>query len=329
MSTRGWGGTDLSTALLQPLPDAVPGPQGLAMGTHDFWLATQLAKDGVLSTRDATAGGLSSHGLSRLCRAGLITPLTRGFYAVAEVPDAVARHRLTTLALLRRFGPATVASHHSALLLEGLPVCKKALHTVHLTRRAGRSTRVLEGARIHASLDIDCGPRTVPLAVACAQAGLVAPPVWSAVAADAALHAGRVELAELEDAVSLLRAHTNISAVRAVMADLDGRHESAGETLSAHIMRRLEYRFTPQVSIGPWTCDFALDDEPVMIEFDGLLKYRGLAGAALAAEKSREDDIRARGRVVVRLIWDDLTLRTVDRKIQAGIHTARRGGLRL
>lgn len=45
----------------------------------------------------------------------------------------------------------------------------------------------------------------------------------------------------------------------------------------------------------------------VVVEFDGLVKYEGAEGRrALAAEKRREDRLRARGFAVVRLTWADL-----------------------
>jgi very-short-patch-repair endonuclease len=50
-----------------------------------------------------------------------------------------------------------------------------------------------------------------------------------------------------------------------------------------------------------------LVDERVVIEFDGLVKYDGHEGqAALAAEKRREDRLRAAGYEVIRLTWADL-----------------------
>jgi very-short-patch-repair endonuclease len=47
--------------------------------------------------------------------------------------------------------------------------------------------------------------------------------------------------------------------------------------------------------------------EKVVVEFDGLVKYEGAQGReALAAEKRREDRLRAAGYEVVRLTWADL-----------------------
>ena len=56
------------------------------------------------------------------------------------------------------------------------------------------------------------------------------------------------------------------------------------------------------------TKTFYLPDLGVVIEFDGRVKYEGRDGAqALAAEKRREDRIRALGYGIVRLTWRDLS----------------------
>ncbi len=52
--------------------------------------------------------------------------------------------------------------------------------------------------------------------------------------------------------------------------------------------------------------DFLVGDR-VVVEFDGMVKYDGADGRdALAAEKQREDRLRAAGYEVVRLTWADL-----------------------
>ena len=52
--------------------------------------------------------------------------------------------------------------------------------------------------------------------------------------------------------------------------------------------------------------DFLVGDR-VVVEFDGMVKYEGLDGRrALAAEKEREDLLRALGFVVIRVVWADL-----------------------
>ena len=94
------------------------------------------------------------------------------------------------------------------------------------------------------------------------------------------------------------------AAVRRALADVDGRHESPGETLTARVMRDLGYSLEPQVWIGPYRVDFLVTGPRVIVEFDGAVKYDDRQ--AIVAEKRREDDLRRRGYVVVRLMWSDL-----------------------
>ena len=65
----------------------------------------------------------------------------------------------------------------------------------------------------------------------------------------------------------------------------------------------------------------------VVVEFDGMVKYEGADGrAALAAEKHREDRLRALGFEVVRLTWADLDRpEVVDRLIRSALGRAARG----
>jgi very-short-patch-repair endonuclease len=52
--------------------------------------------------------------------------------------------------------------------------------------------------------------------------------------------------------------------------------------------------------------DLAVRGTRVLIEFDGLVKYREGGSEALIAEKRREDELRRLGYVVVRFTWADL-----------------------
>ncbi|GAB3077434.1 hypothetical protein GCM10027080_24140 [Pedococcus soli] len=110
-----------------------------------------------------------------------------------------------------------------------------------------------------------------------------------------------------------------------------------GETRLAHTLRVLGYRFTPQVWVQAegrrWRADFELDDEPVVIEFDGMAKYSGdlvnptadQLRAALATEKWREDRLRDAGREVTRFVWAEADdLRLVRSRVDAAILRARR-----
>ena len=91
----------------------------------------------------------------------------------------------------------------------------------------------------------------------------------------------------------------------------DGASESAGESRTRLLLTDLGWTVRSQVRVLDGEEVVARVDllvgERVVVEFDGLVKYEGADGrAALAAEKRREDRLRALGYEVVRLTWADL-----------------------
>ncbi len=166
--------------------------------------------------------------------------------------------------------------------------------------------------------------------------GRAALPLESLIAADGALHAELITEEQLQFALEAHVGHPGISGVRRLLAHADGRHESVGETRLAHALRILGYRFTPQFPVKAagrnWRVDFLLDDEPVVVEFDGMQKYGGglvnpsseELRRALAAEKWREDRVRETGREVTRFVWSELdNLRLIENRVDGAIARAR------
>lgn len=292
-----------------------------------------LADHDLVSTAAAASIGVDPTGLHRLVKAGAIRRVIRGWYAVRapgrerapwEGADAFEttrlQHRLLTIALLKSFEGRVVASHQSALVLHGLPLWRADLDTAHLCRTNTKHTRHRPSAVIHPPVSdppvvTTEGFRTVPVAQAVIQVGLYpaddAPrraPMDSLIAADHALHRGLITADALNAAVRHHAHHPGIPAVRALLEHADGRHESPGESRLAHAMRMAGYRFTPQAPLPGgrgYRGDFLLDDDPVVVEFDGLGKYSlatttAAAGSAdaqrqnLAAEKRREEDVLRR-----------------------------------
>ena len=86
-----------------------------------------------------------------------------------------------------------------------------------------------------------------------------------------------------------------------------------------------------QVPFGPGAenvvarVDFFFPQYRVVVEFDGLVKYRADAVEAVVREKRREDRLRSTGVLVVRVSWDDLAHpeRVVHRIRQAFAHAER------
>ena len=211
-----------------------------------------------------------------------------------------------------RAGATFALSHHS-----GLAVMRLSIHgtddLAHVVG-AGKSRRRGDLVR-HAPVEEEhltdaFGLPTVTPAVACVQVAGAFGIEAGLVAADSAL---RLKLCTRED-LEALRGWRWLGrgrpAASVVIDRADRRHESAGESRSAWLLHRLGYAVRPQVVItdvdGTFIgrVDFQLEGEAVIIEFDGLLKYE--TQADLAAEKLREDRLRAMGYEVVRLVWADL-----------------------
>lgn len=300
-----------------------------------------LGAHGVFSAADAAAHGLDSHALRGLLRSGDCIRLTRGWYAVspAEPLTARARHALTATALGRAHACRAVVSHHAALVLHELPTYAVDLDTVHLTalprpdgvrvpnvsaRRPGlvvhRPIPAL-GTQSAPVLTDDSVTATVPIAWAVVQTGLVHGPESALVPADAALARGLVGPDGLTRALAGLAGHPGVAPVRAALRHADGRHESPGETRTAHVLRSLGFDVEPQVELRAegrrYRADFRVRGTRVLVEFDGAVKYAD--GRALFEEKQREDALRRAGWVVVRVVWTDLA---DPERLRARLHRA-------
>ncbi len=268
----------------------------------------EVCRGGVFSSADALVVGASTARLGVWAKAGLCASLTRGWWALGVPADAESRHRLTTTALLRHFGGKAFASHQSALVMARLPLVDVDLTRAHLTRVDDRQSRHQPAFTLHPTLGVALSEKQ-RLAVAIVQAGAANRPISALVAADAALSRKLLTPADLAHARSLMTRHPRTATTRAALAHADARHESPGETRLAQVLRHLGVAATPQVVLERdgtrYRVDFLLDDAPVVIEFDGKVKYENRDD--LFAEKRREDTLRSWGYEVVRITWADLS----------------------
>jgi hypothetical protein len=303
--------------------------------------------DDVVDAATLHARGLTSHDIERLCRSGRLHRLVRAWFATREPNDAVDRHLLSLRALLRHFDGRVASSHHSRLLTVGIPVWRAELSAVHLTRVADRGCRSRGGYRLHPAIG-GLPVRETPLglgvsiAAAIVQTGILNGPMDALIAADAALYGDLVTRDGIERALQLFAGRTGVAPVRAALAHADGRHESPGETRLGAVLRDLGVAATPQVWIqtrqGRKRVDALLDDHPVVLEFDGAIKYRSprdrpaadrqaeaRGGNPLFVEKMREDAIRDEEFEVVRVVWAQLgDPRGIRRRIDAAVVRAAR-----
>ena len=280
----------------------------------------------LLLRRDAVASGWSDDELGRLVRAGELNRLRRGAYVDSVLPaDAAARHRLlirATVAGLRR--PAVV-SHQSAAVLHELPLWDVALDRVHVTRRPrawNDTSRVLccHVARLRDDevTEVDGIAVTDPVRTALDLARSL-PHESAVVTLDAGLHARALSHDVLRGRLlDIVGAPGSRSAARAIAA-ADGRSESVGESRSRVVLHRwklppstLQYEVRSAGGVLVGRSDFAWEEERLVGEFDGRIKYGRLlrpgqdVGEVVFAEKRREDAIRDEDWDVVRWVWAEL-----------------------
>lgn len=289
---------------------------------------SDIARRDIFSSASARRHGLDSDAIARAVAAGRAHPLIRGWYSVRRPTDRTDWHRLSARAAYLRFEGRAMVSHHSALAWAGLPVHRADLGTVHLTRTVPGSSRSRPRLMIHRALPGLPAADRVPLAVAIVQSGLSGQPLTALIAADAALHANRIDRDDLDEALDLLARSRGIGAVRAILDHADARVESPGESIIGHRLRQLGWAVVPQhpvdTDLGRKHADFRIEGTPVLVEFDGEVKYRGAEGGKVVfAEKRREDAMRRKGWFFARYVWsevDDLDL--IERRVQDALVSA-------
>lgn len=273
-------------------------------------------RGGVLTRRAAYAAGCSAREIDALIDRGELRALWRGILTAAPASTtAEGRHRELAHAIAVIYGGRLTVSHHSALVLAGLPVYGVDLSLVRFTRaNKGDSllsppvhisrtsvplgTRVVDGVRV-----VD---EATAIAQVAAESGIEA----AVVAGDAALHRGSVTTPELFTAAGLLPRGAHLGRARKAAELTDARSESPGESLLRLIAVRariaLESQYVVTDGRGGFVarCDFRIPGTKVLVEFDGKVKYDG--PEALYAEKRREDALRALGWRMIRVVWPDL-----------------------
>ena len=282
----------------------------------------------ILRTADLLAQGYDKAELQRMVRQGVLAHVRRGAYVRTEAGEEPSstedRHRLLVRAVAAQVLPGAVVSHGSAAVLHGLPVWNDAISHVHLTR--SRST----GAKRRADVDLHSaalppahavlldGVPVTSLARTVADLGRTRSFAQAVAAGDRAVRLG-LDFGDLEDVLRTMEQWPGVRQSRRVNNFLDGRSESAGESVSR--VRLWEQGLPipiPQREIYDASgtmiarVDFAWEDYRTVGEFDGKLKYGALVKPdqrvedVLFAEKLREDALRDAGWQVVRWVWADL-----------------------
>jgi hypothetical protein len=234
------------------------------------------------------------------------------------------QHRRLIFGTAPQIRDGAIISHGSAAVLYGLPVWPAAVERVHVTRsRSGngmrRSLVHVHGAplRAHEIVLIDNMPVT-SLGRTVLDLGRTLPMTQAVAAGDRALALGLTR-AELEAGLLTMQRWPGVRAARRVVAFLDVRSESAGESMSRvrlveeglprpDLQREI---FAPDGRLIA-RVDFYWEEHKTVGEFDGKIKYGRLLEPGqriedvIFDEKIREDAVRDLGLQVVRWITRDL-----------------------
>ncbi|MEE2031338.1 hypothetical protein [Rhodococcus chondri] len=206
-------------------------------------------------------------------------------------------------------------SHISAATLHGLDVWSTPLQRIHVSRprdRAGRVTSELHTHTTDLDDDVVRHQRVAVTSIARTVVDLARtlPRPQAVVVGDSALRLAPGTQARIPQVLAASRSKHGILSAKTVLAFLDGRSESVGESLSR--VRMSEYGLPlPDLQHEVVTLDgrryrvdFFWEEYGVVGEFDGALKYT--ERHHLVAEKDREDAIRDLGLEVIRWNWTEL-----------------------
>lgn len=301
-----------STAQHLPVPRRWPASHDSAMDQLFDWARHQ---GGVFTTRQAARHGLDADALTMAVDRALVRRLAQGVYAVGEAPKrAEERHLELCRGLLARH-PDAVLAGRSAVVALGLPVWDVPLATALMQRPVQRQVR-RTGAEIR-PLDPDAVTlytetgRVQQTVRAVAQLAIDHGAARGVVAADAALRRGLMTVADVAEELVRRAGHPRVQQLAALHRMCDATAESPGESRLRVLLTGWGFVLEPQFVIRDGDrvvarVDFRVAGTRVLIEFDGLVKYRDGGADALAREKRREDRLRALGWVVIRVTWRDL-----------------------
>ncbi len=258
-------------------------------------------------------------------RDGRWISLRRGFYA--ESADrtgsppwerGAADHRLAVHAAARALaGSPVVISHQSAVVLHGLPTWGLDLGRVHVTRTDRGHGRIIAGTNHHVgalpdpAVTTTDGLPTTTIARSVIETSCSTQYEAAVALCDAALQRGLVTKAELSEVLDQMVSWPGTGTALAAVAFADGRSESVGESrlrvlMDTHGLPEPELQVQFSADDFAARVDFYFRQYGVIVEFDGLIKYRDDAVDAVVREKHREDRLRSAGVLVVRVTWDDL-----------------------
>jgi len=280
--------------------------------------------------RDLVALGWSDAALARACRSGMFVRARRGAYVEGSVWAGMTdtqRFAVRSRAALLQAKTGVVLSHASALPFLDAPTWGVDLSEVHLTRQDERTGRREADVRQHRGRLADADvvvthgvPHTSALR-ATLEVAVTSSVETGLVVANHFLHAGDFTPGQLRERYSQGIEYWPHSLTTDLVIRLaDPRIESVGESRLQYLMWSQHLpKPVPQLEVHDARgnlvarLDFALPDQGVWLEFDGLEKYlrHRRAGESVVdtvmRQKRREEMItELTGMRCVRVIWADL-----------------------
>lgn len=271
----------------------------------------------------------TARALRRQRAAGGLVRVGHGMTVAAEAFHAatdVVRHRARIESVVTRSRTGLIVSHQSAVALHGLPWFGPFPDRVVLTdpsrdraQRLRFSDKVPARGRLVRTVLID-GIETTDLVTTAVDVALRCDRGHAIVVIDAVLARG-VPRQELLAELAARSTQRGRRRAKVLIELADARIESPGESLTHLVMHDvglsvpvLQHEFRTGGKLIA-RVDFWFPDEGVVVEFDGLAKYRDpalragrTADEVVVAEKRREDDVRSLPHVrrVVRVTWRDV-----------------------
>jgi hypothetical protein len=294
--------------------------------------AAAASQQGVFTGDQARDAGYTSNEIQRMRRPGSVPrwwSIRRGVYVVKSWYDglpAVDQYRVRLAALGLVLHAPAVLSHVSGAVLLGLEMLDPDLSELHVTRAELKGSRHEAGVHHHAAelsvFDVLCQPGEPAVTTAVRTAVDVARQtdrLEQAVAVcDSALRSG-VTHEQLTAVMNRCRSWPGARLASRAVSMADGRAANPGESWSRVVLTthdqaptHLQREVRDQRGLVGYV-DFFWEDDGVVGEFDGKVKYAVPLGASpdeatrsIVAEKIREDRLRAQGLEVVRWGYGEL-----------------------
>lgn len=296
------------------------------MDSFKAWVAT---RGGYFRRSEALEVGYRDEQLRAAVRAGVLVRLRHGYYAFADLVEAldeVGRYRLLCRAVLHRLGPDYALVGVSACAAYGIDLYDADLSTVHVACLTGKAGRREAGVHYH---ERTFDPDTEVVDVGGAKITIPAVSLWTAactlategalVAINSALYQNLVDEEGLGGLAPRFEKWPGSRTARLALRMSDRRIESPGESRafflfwSFHLPRpQPQFKIYNDAGRLIARTDFGWEEYRHVCEFDGKVKYMRLfrpdvpPEQIVFEEKRREDLVRDEAFGVSRLISDDL-----------------------